>query len=222
MKVPGEPTLKTIARELMAIVRKNVTIDWTIRENVRAQLQVLVKRILRKYGYPPDKQEPATQTVLQQAELFGDEWAMEAASYSSQGVPYMLHFGQVRGGVMEETKVSRWEQLRARQLADPAAQASYERKRDTLIALRRILQAIDGEREQRQLSKAALAHIAGLQPAAVRRLLTAEGSNPTLHTVIGVADALGLEIELRPKSANISNPAAGQRPHHRGPVTASR
>ena len=59
----------TIARELVETVRSNVTIDWTVRENVRAQLRVLVKRILRKYGYPPDKQEKATQTVLEQAEV---------------------------------------------------------------------------------------------------------------------------------------------------------
>ncbi len=71
----GEPTLKQIARELVETVRKNVTIDWTIRENVRAQLRVLVKRILRKYGYPPDKQEKATQTVLEQAALLADGWA---------------------------------------------------------------------------------------------------------------------------------------------------
>jgi type I restriction enzyme, R subunit len=69
VKVLGEPTLKTIARELVATVRKNVTIDWTLRENVRAQMRVLVRRILRKYGYPPDKQEKATQTVREQAEL---------------------------------------------------------------------------------------------------------------------------------------------------------
>jgi type I restriction enzyme R subunit len=60
VNVLGEPTLKTIARELVATVRKNVTIDWTLRENVRAQMRVLVRRILRKYGYPPDKQEKAT------------------------------------------------------------------------------------------------------------------------------------------------------------------
>ncbi len=66
---------RTIARELVETVRKNVTIDWTIRENVRAQLRVLVKRILRKYGYPPDKQEKATQTVLEQAEVLSEEWA---------------------------------------------------------------------------------------------------------------------------------------------------
>jgi type I restriction enzyme R subunit len=69
VKVLGEPTLKAIARELVATVRKNVTIDWTLREKVRAQMRVLVRRILRRYGYPPDKQEKATQTVLEQAEL---------------------------------------------------------------------------------------------------------------------------------------------------------
>jgi type I restriction enzyme, R subunit len=55
-------------------VRKNTTIDWTIRENVRAHLRVLVKRILRKYGYPPDKQEKATMTVLEQAEVLSASW----------------------------------------------------------------------------------------------------------------------------------------------------
>jgi type I restriction enzyme R subunit len=78
VKVLGEPTLKTIARELVATVRKNVTIDWTLRENVRAQMRVLVRRILRKYGYPPDKQEKATQTVLEQAALFSEAWAATA------------------------------------------------------------------------------------------------------------------------------------------------
>lgn len=78
VKVLGEPTLKTIARELVATVRKNVTIDWTLRQNVRAQLRVLVKRILRKYGYPPDKQEKTTQTVLEQAALLSETWAAAA------------------------------------------------------------------------------------------------------------------------------------------------
>ena len=74
VKVLGDNILRTIARELVATVRKNVTIDWTVRENVRAQLRVIVKRILRKYGYPPDKQEKATQTVLEQAEVLSQEW----------------------------------------------------------------------------------------------------------------------------------------------------
>ncbi|MBX3146265.1 MAG: type I restriction endonuclease subunit R [Gemmatimonadales bacterium] len=75
VKVLGDDTLRGIARELVETVRKNVTIDWTLRENVRAQLRVLVKRILRKYGYPPDLQEKATQTVLEQAALLSAEWA---------------------------------------------------------------------------------------------------------------------------------------------------
>jgi len=76
VKVLGDDTLKTIARELADTVRKNVTIDWTMRENVRAQLRVLVKRILRKYGYPPDKQEKATQIVLEQTEVLSEAWVI--------------------------------------------------------------------------------------------------------------------------------------------------
>jgi type I restriction enzyme R subunit len=76
VKVLGDETLRTIARELVASVRANITIDWTMRENVRAQLRVIVKRILRKFGYPPDKQEKATQTVLEQAEVLSEAWAI--------------------------------------------------------------------------------------------------------------------------------------------------
>jgi type I restriction enzyme R subunit len=79
VKVLGDENLRLIARELVKTVRANVTIDWTMRENVRAHLRVLVKRILRKYGYPPDKQEKATQTVLEQAELLSQEWAVGAS-----------------------------------------------------------------------------------------------------------------------------------------------
>lgn len=75
VKVLGDDNLKIIARELVTTVRNNITIDWTLRENVRAHLRVLVKRILRKYGYPPDKQEKAIQTVLEQAELLSEAWA---------------------------------------------------------------------------------------------------------------------------------------------------
>ena len=76
VKVLGDEALRAIARELVETVRRNVTIDWTVRENVRAQLRVLVKRILRKHGYPPDKQERATVTILEQAELLSEQWAM--------------------------------------------------------------------------------------------------------------------------------------------------
>ena len=75
VQVLGDETLRTIARELVETVRKNVTIDWTLRENVRAQLRVLVRRILRRHGYPPDKQEKATLTVLEQAAVLSEGWA---------------------------------------------------------------------------------------------------------------------------------------------------
>jgi len=75
VKVLGDDTLKNIARELVETVRNNATIDWTVRETVRAKLRVMVKRILRKYGYPPDKQDKATRTVLEQAEVIAKDWA---------------------------------------------------------------------------------------------------------------------------------------------------
>ena len=75
VKVLGDDTLKDIARELVKSVHENATIDWTMKENVRAKLRVMVRRILRHYGYPPDKQEKATQTVLEQAEVIAKDWA---------------------------------------------------------------------------------------------------------------------------------------------------
>ncbi len=72
VKVLGDEALRAIARELTETVRKNTTIDWAVRESARAKLRVMVKRVLRKHGYPPDKQEKATLTVLEQAELLGD------------------------------------------------------------------------------------------------------------------------------------------------------
>ena len=74
VQVLGDETLRDIARELVDTVRRNVTIDWTLRENVRANLRRLVRRILRKHGYPPDKQEKATRTVLEQAEALSAGW----------------------------------------------------------------------------------------------------------------------------------------------------
>jgi len=75
VKVLGDLTLRTIAHDLVDAVRRNVTIDWTVKDSVRAKLRTMVKRILRKHGYPPDKQEKATQTVLAQAELLCKDWA---------------------------------------------------------------------------------------------------------------------------------------------------
>ena len=77
VSVLGDDTLRLIAQELVKSVRNSITIDWTVRENVRAQMRVIVKRILRKYGYPPDKQARATELVLEQAEVLSGHWAAE-------------------------------------------------------------------------------------------------------------------------------------------------
>ena len=74
VKILGDEILRAIAQELVQAVRNSVTIDWTMRENVRAKIRVMIKRILRRHGYPPDKQEKATQTVLEQAEVLCKEW----------------------------------------------------------------------------------------------------------------------------------------------------
>ncbi|WP_300319710.1 DUF3387 domain-containing protein, partial [Accumulibacter sp.] len=71
----GDETLRVIAAELISKVRQSVSIDWTLRESARARIRVLVKRILNRYGYPPDLQEEAVKTVLAQAELLSDAWA---------------------------------------------------------------------------------------------------------------------------------------------------
>ena len=75
MQTLGDETLRTIAQELMETVRNNVTIDWAVRENVRARMRNAVRRVLRTYKYPPDKQNKAIQTVIEQAELLSEEWA---------------------------------------------------------------------------------------------------------------------------------------------------
>ncbi len=70
----GDDKLKVIAAALITKVRQSVTIDWTLRESARARIRVMVKRILNKYGYPPDLQDKAVQTVLAQAERLCAEW----------------------------------------------------------------------------------------------------------------------------------------------------
>jgi len=70
----GDATLKKIAHELAESLRKNVSVDWSVRESVRASLRLMVKRILRKYKYPPSKQDDAVQLVLEQAETLSAEW----------------------------------------------------------------------------------------------------------------------------------------------------
>jgi type I restriction enzyme R subunit len=70
----ADETLKKIAHELTESLRKNLSVDWSARESVRAKLRLMVKRILRKYKYPPDKQEEAIKLILQQAEALGEAW----------------------------------------------------------------------------------------------------------------------------------------------------
>jgi type I restriction enzyme R subunit len=72
----GEPILKKIAQDLVREIKDSVKIDWTVKESVRAAMRVRVKKLLRKHGYPPDKQEKATSTVIQQAELLAKGWAV--------------------------------------------------------------------------------------------------------------------------------------------------
>ncbi|MDR2991553.1 MAG: type I restriction endonuclease subunit R [Burkholderiaceae bacterium] len=79
VQVMGDDKLRVIAHELLASLRGNVSVDWAHRESARARLRVLVKRILRKYGYPPDLQDAAVQTVLQQAEALSSQWSFSGA-----------------------------------------------------------------------------------------------------------------------------------------------
>ena len=80
VKAMGDDKLKVIATALISQVRKSVSIDWTLRESARARIRVMVKRILNKYGYPPDLQEEAVKIVLQQAELLCADWAEQPAT----------------------------------------------------------------------------------------------------------------------------------------------
>ena len=77
VQVLGDDTLRAIAKDLVDQMRRNVTIDWTMRESVRAKLRTLVKRTLRKYNYSPDKQEKATATVIEQAEHLCSDWTQQ-------------------------------------------------------------------------------------------------------------------------------------------------
>ena len=71
-----DETLKKIAHELTSSLRKNLSVDWSARESVQAKLRLMVKRILRKYKYPPDHQDAAIELVLEQVQALGDSWAV--------------------------------------------------------------------------------------------------------------------------------------------------
>lgn len=93
-----------------------------------------------------------------------------------------------------------WEDFRAQLLEDPAVREGYERTFHEVVALRQILQRCEAERARAGLSKAELAARAGMNPASLRRLLTAEGSNPSLKTMLSIFEALDLDLTLKPAS----------------------
>lgn len=92
VKVMGDDILRHIARELVDIIRKNTSIDWTVREHVQARMRVAVKKILRKHGYPPDMQERATETVLEQAKMMANHINKEEKTYQ---IPLSGELGMV-------------------------------------------------------------------------------------------------------------------------------
>jgi ribosome-binding protein aMBF1 (putative translation factor) len=100
---------------------------------------------------------------------------------------------------MASTRLSRWSEIRERTLSTPEARERYRRTRATIEAIQRMLQVIDAERERAGLSKSELARRIGTSPATLRRLLTSPEANPTLKTMIGLFDALDVEVELRPR-----------------------
>lgn len=87
----GDAMLKQIAIELTDLVRKNVKIDWTVRISVQAKLKVMIKRLLRKYGYPPDKTKMATDLALGQAKLYAEEWAKQESQAEPNAQIYSIN-----------------------------------------------------------------------------------------------------------------------------------
>jgi ribosome-binding protein aMBF1 (putative translation factor) len=93
----------------------------------------------------------------------------------------------------------RWSEIRTRTLSTPELREQYERTRESVIAIRRMLQVLDAERERAGLSKSELARRIGASPASLRRLFTSPTANPTLRTIVDLFDALGIEMVVRPR-----------------------
>src|SRR4051812_12196594 len=93
----------------------------------------------------------------------------------------------------------RWSEIRARTLSTPAAREQYQRTRQSVIAIRRMLQMLDAERERAGLTKTELARRIGSSPATLRRLFTSPTANPTLRTIVDLFEALDVDISLRPR-----------------------
>lgn len=104
IEVLGDEILKSIARELTELVKKNTSIDWTIRSNVQAKLKVMIKRLLRKYGYPPDKEKIATYMVLEQAKSFAHQWSYDLHDESSFVKEYVYTSNEHNFALTEKKK----------------------------------------------------------------------------------------------------------------------
>ena len=107
---------------------------------------------------------------------------------------------------------SEWAELRKSVLDTPEAQAEYERTRQSLLRTRQILQRLDAERQRAGLTKAALAARIGSDPSVVRRLFSSAAGNPTLQTVMQIADALDVEFDVRPRRASLPGRRSARRP----------
>ena len=97
------------------------------------------------------------------------------------------------------SRPNKWAELRAKTFPDPASRERHARRVKSIVAVRRMLQMIDAERERTGLSKSDLARRIGVSPATVRRLFTSPTSNPTLKTIVDLFTALDLEIDVRPR-----------------------
>ena len=107
---------------------------------------------------------------------------------------------------MPETTTGRWAEMRERMVKTPELREQYERTKRTIASTRQVLMEIDDERQRAGLSKAELARRIGMTPSVVRRLFSSKCSNPALGTVISMAGALGLEIELKPAKHSEDTP----------------
>ncbi|MDO8669821.1 MAG: helix-turn-helix transcriptional regulator [Dehalococcoidia bacterium] len=103
---------------------------------------------------------------------------------------------------MPKTATGRWSDMRERIVSTPELREQYDRAKHAIVVTRQVLMEIDDERQRAGLSKAELARRTGITPSVIRRLFSSKSSNPTLGTVINMAGALGLEIELKPARQN--------------------
>lgn len=103
---------------------------------------------------------------------------------------------------MPEATTGRWAEMRERIVKTPELRQQYERTKHTITSTRQVLMEIDDERQRAGLSKAELARRIGMTPSVIRRLFSSKSSNPSLGTVINMAGALGMEIELKPAKQN--------------------